>query len=362
MKLFEDMEKMGGSVHGAIQNMMNDIYQDDFDDDDLKAIIDELSLSDLLALDNAYSSGDEEAVKAIIDPDMQLEYSMGTGRQAASAAAERPAPAGAAGKAAAKKPGAQATTQTTRNYSGGVQNGVSTTNVDNENNPDEIVQDPEEIDEGESTNENKKYYAAVARQLGVKLGTKGQLTKYSEGNYSRTIKMTIGDKAVELFHTWKRDGSEGKPVTYLSIDNDDSIDLGRFAIWNGKPKDYAEDLAAEIEKDSRIEEGDGTEHDMSHYLALANFVDEYAYKNGIEYGSEDLGVNDTADEFSELGIDSEEAALEWLQSEVNRQETDREEYVEEEVIDEEVIDEDESVEETTVVEMVDWLQRRAGIE
>lgn len=206
MKLFEDMQETGGSIRDVIQTIVNDMFKEELDDDIIDEIVNNLSLSDMIALDTAYSDGNKEAVGDIIGP--VTEYNMGGGRQATSTAAERPAPGRRDAPAANKKPGTQNTTQTNRNYSGGVQNGVTTQNVDSEDDPEQVMQDPE------------------------------------------------------------------APVEESMTDFDDA-----------------------------------------HYQELANWIDEYAYENGIAYGHEDQSSYDVADEFAELGIDTKEEAIEWLKNE-----------------------------------------------
>ena len=116
MKLFEEMEKMGGDINDVIQKMINDMFHEELDDDDITDIVNRLSLSDLLALDDAYSMNDVDAVQDIIGPLPTMEYSMGG--YSASSASNRPA----ARTAAAPVPAAKkqtTTTQSTSSYSGG---------------------------------------------------------------------------------------------------------------------------------------------------------------------------------------------------------------------------------------------------
>jgi hypothetical protein len=142
MKLFEDMEAMGGTINDVVQKVILDMFGQEMDESEVERITAQLSLTDLLKLDTAYTKGNKEAVSAIIGPLPAMEYSMGPNRQVSSNASERPAPKSA-------KP-AQAGNQNdgggkpTGKYSGGVQNGVSTTNIDNEDDPEQMVTDPEE--------------------------------------------------------------------------------------------------------------------------------------------------------------------------------------------------------------------------
>ena len=68
MKLFENMEEMGGTIHSAIKQMINELLHDDIDDDQLEDIINTLSLSDVLELDTAYTNGDAETVRVALPP------------------------------------------------------------------------------------------------------------------------------------------------------------------------------------------------------------------------------------------------------------------------------------------------------
>lgn len=147
MKLFEDMQEMGGSINDVVQKIINDMFQEELDDDQVEEIVNKLGLSDMLELDTAYTNGDKEKVADILGPLPQFEYSMGTNRNPTSSAAERPAPRAGGGQQARKKPGTQNTVNTNRNYSGGVQNGVSTTNVDQDGNVDQEVSDEEQVEE-----------------------------------------------------------------------------------------------------------------------------------------------------------------------------------------------------------------------
>jgi hypothetical protein len=147
MKLFEDMREMGGTINDVIQQMINDVFNEEVDDDQIKEIVSNLSLSDILALDSAYTAGDHETIQDIIGPLPTMEYSMGGNHPTASAASARPAVQPAGGSAANKKPGGQNAGQSSSNYSGGVQNGVSTTNIDNEDDPEQMAQDEEPIEE-----------------------------------------------------------------------------------------------------------------------------------------------------------------------------------------------------------------------
>lgn len=142
MKLLEDMEDLGGSVHAAIHKMISDMFREDLDDEVIEEIVNNLGLSDLLALDRAYTEGDKETVRNIIGPLPQLEYSMG--RQATSQASNRPKPSRVEKPQAKNKEApAKDITQTNRNYNQGSANADTTKNVDSEDDPDQMMQDPE---------------------------------------------------------------------------------------------------------------------------------------------------------------------------------------------------------------------------
>jgi hypothetical protein len=142
MKLLEDIKELGDDIHAAIHAMIAEMFREDLDEDVIDEIVNNLGLTDLLALDRAYTEGDQEAVRKIIGPLPQLEYSMG--RQASSMASNRPKP-GRVEKPQAKDKEAPANdvTQTNRNYNQGAANAVTTQNIDDED-PDAVMQDPEE--------------------------------------------------------------------------------------------------------------------------------------------------------------------------------------------------------------------------
>jgi|SRR6056297_143904 len=169
MKLLEDIKDLGDDVHAAIHAMIVEMFREDLDEDVIDEIVSNLGLSDLLALDRAYTEGDQEAVRKIIGPLPQLEYSMG--RQASSMASNRPQP-GRVEKPQAKDKEAPAkdVTQTNRNYNQGAANAVTTQNIDDED-PDAVMQDPEEPVEETSKHDSvdialrnmaEKYQAAMA--------------------------------------------------------------------------------------------------------------------------------------------------------------------------------------------------------
>jgi hypothetical protein len=147
MKLFEDLEEMGGTIRDAVKKIISDVYQQEPKDDALDEIVNGLSLSDLLELDRAYTAQDAEKIKSVLGPMPQMEYSMGAGRQATSQASSRPLPRTAQGQQPTAKPGTQNTVQTNRSYSSGAQNAVTSKKVDvnnpaNPNDPNAQQLDP----------------------------------------------------------------------------------------------------------------------------------------------------------------------------------------------------------------------------
>lgn len=90
MKIFEDMAEFGGTIQDAIKQIIVNVFDTELDDDQVKEITNKLGLSDLLALDVAYTANDKAEIRKIIGPLPQLdEYSMGGGSQD-SQAANRP--------------------------------------------------------------------------------------------------------------------------------------------------------------------------------------------------------------------------------------------------------------------------------
>jgi hypothetical protein len=146
--------------------MVNDMFREELDDDVIEEIANNLSLSDLLALDKAYTIGDKETVRSIIGPLPQLEYSMGVGRQPASAASNRPAPRAPVGQQQKKEPGTQNTVQTNRNYNSGAQNAVTTQKIDTtakSNDPNAMQQDG---DEPIKEDAGMQYFAIIKNYAG----------------------------------------------------------------------------------------------------------------------------------------------------------------------------------------------------
>lgn len=164
MKLLESIEELEGSIDAAIQRMVAEIFGEDLDDDAIEEIVNNLSLSDLLELDRAYTEQDHEAIRDIIGPLPTMEYSMG--RQATSQASNRPAP-GRIEKpeTPAKDDAPKNTIQTNRNYNSGSQNAVTTQKVDqtDPNDPDAQMQDDKPIQETDNYSE----FYSVSHVLGL---------------------------------------------------------------------------------------------------------------------------------------------------------------------------------------------------
>jgi hypothetical protein len=148
MKLLENMKELGGTIHDAIQQMVNELFREELDDDEISEIVNKLSLSDILSLDAAYTAGNKEQVQDILGPISRIEeYNMGGGG-AVSSASTRPTTAGAAKKTAAAAP--KAAKEPASNYSGGNQNvapKVSNTTVNNMADDDELEEDMDDMDD-----------------------------------------------------------------------------------------------------------------------------------------------------------------------------------------------------------------------
>lgn len=273
MKLFEDMAEMGATINEIVQKIINDVYREELDDDQINEIVQGLSLSDMLELDRAYTDNDQEAIRSIIGPLPQMEYSMGSGRQATSAASSRPAPRTAGGQQASKKPGTQNTTQTNRNYSGGVQNGVSTTNVDNEDDPDQVVQDGEPIEE-DSAIDSPPHFSSLKVISDWKPAAKPQ----GSGQMTAIMQSTLTGDEYEL--NWLPEDPDwiswaevvfsrnGKPM-YGNSGNDSIEDFESILVQDEDEDDWDEEEDDEFEESyvgapdrSPARGGRSDEHDL----------------------------------------------------------------------------------------------------
>lgn len=140
MKLYESTKS--SSVREAIREMVAEIFHTEISDETLEALVAKLSISDFIALDNAWDQGDADTIKNIMQPEMQLEYSMGGRGDINSVAQSRSAPG--------KRPAPEKTQSTKRptgaanpNYSG---NGVKDDEADDIN-VNVSIDDEEELEE-----------------------------------------------------------------------------------------------------------------------------------------------------------------------------------------------------------------------
>ena len=107
------------------------------------------------------------------------------------------------------------------------------------------------------------YYQEVADHMGA------SLMNYKEMPGGRDI--TFGYKGQEVLvrQRWNKDGTEKKPVTTVVTDND-SADLGRYAVWNDS-RYYADDIKDVLSKmDEDVEEGYGSKKPLSQLGGYGN--------------------------------------------------------------------------------------------
>lgn len=157
MKLFEDLESLGGSIKDAVRKIITMVYKQDIEDDHLDEIVSGLSLHNLLELDRAYTTKDVNSIKDILGPMPQMEYSMGN--SVTSQAAKRPIPANIRNQNSGAKQDAAPAGQTPSKYSSGAQNAVTTSNVKvnvapNGNAPDDEQESDETDDQNNMTRES----------------------------------------------------------------------------------------------------------------------------------------------------------------------------------------------------------------
>tara|TARA_B100001057_G_C22859847_1_gene954050 strand:- start:870 stop:2792 length:1923 start_codon:yes stop_codon:yes gene_type:complete len=103
---------------------------------------------------------------------------------------------------------------------------------------------PESIKEMDNDDTEQWYYQEVADHMGA------SLMNYKEMPGGRDITFGYKGQEVLVSQRWNKDGTEKKPVTKIVTDND-SADLGRYAVWNDS-KFYADDL---IDTISQMDEG-----------------------------------------------------------------------------------------------------------
>ena len=161
MKLLESIEETGGSIQDAITTMVADMFQVELDEAQVLEIVSNISLSDLLALDKAYTDGDHDTAQNILGPLPQLEYSMGGG-SSSSAASNRPNPKTdyrAAGRGADASP----VQQKPNNYSTGAQ-GASRQPPEGANVVINVAdQDPEGLEDLEEARHRYRHIGALQR-------------------------------------------------------------------------------------------------------------------------------------------------------------------------------------------------------
>jgi len=105
-------------------------------------------------------------------------------------------------------------------------------------------------------------------------------------------------------------------------DSDTTMLKERFTlkVWNENMEDLLPSVQRALEGYTMTEDNIGPDHVPDFYWELANWVDEWAYENGVDYGDEHSSVDDTADTFGELGIDSKEAAMDWAKKQAQGRE------------------------------------------
>ena len=148
MKLFEDLPGKG-TIQDAIKNMVNKLFNVELDDDKVDKMSHNISLSDLLALDTAYSNDDVKSVQDILGPLPQLEYNMGASNQTTSAASSRPTPA-RRNATNVQQPNNNNSSSSNQKYSSGVQNGVTSVHLPKDDNDSNDNND----DDGSDTDKN----------------------------------------------------------------------------------------------------------------------------------------------------------------------------------------------------------------
>jgi HAMP domain-containing protein len=326
MKLLEDIKELGDDIHAAIHAMIAEMFREDLDEDVIDEIVSNLGLTDLLALDRAYTEGDQEAVRKIIGPLPQLEYSMG--RQASSMASNRPKP-GRVEKPQAKDKEAPANdvTQTNRNYNQGAANAVTTQNIDDED-PDAVMQDPQEPIEESVESWSKKEVVSKLRNASENyMGDESNEVRVAFGILADYVKRHM-DNPISMLDI--RDAFLGDLDGHPDLRFIDSRDVEKV-LQNPVPTKEAS-VGAPDYNPARGGYGDNTGEGES---ALRNLADKYqAIMAGMDDGDENEVLDMMQDVAARYGLDMDD-------------------YLENPY---------ESVEEeTNVVDMVEWLKRRAGI-
>jgi hypothetical protein len=107
------------------------------------------------------------------------------------------------------------------------------------------------------------YYQEVADHMGA------SLMNYKEMPGGRDITFGYKGQEVLVSQRWNKDGTEKKPVTKIVTDND-SADLGRYAVWNDS-RYYADDIKDVLSKmDDDVEEGYGSKKPLSQLGGYGN--------------------------------------------------------------------------------------------
>ena len=107
------------------------------------------------------------------------------------------------------------------------------------------------------------YYQEVADHMGA------SLMNYKEMPGGRDITFGYKGQEVLVSQRWNKDGTEKKPVTKIVTDND-SADLGRYAVWNDS-RYYADDIKDVLSKmDEDVEEGYGSKKPLSQLGGYGN--------------------------------------------------------------------------------------------
>lgn len=98
--------------------------------------------------------------------------------------------------------------------------------------------------------ENEIYWQMVGEFLQLMVGDDLKLLRFEKNEEGRRIDYVGGNNSINITHSWRRDGTSSKPVTFVNFDIDgagDVLRLGRFAIWSTGydtcgPHTYAEDI------------------------------------------------------------------------------------------------------------------------
>jgi hypothetical protein len=92
MNLFEAAKKNKTDIPTAISNLLKKYFSIETEPDDVRSSIKNMSLVDMIELDNAISSRDIDRIEGILKSDIKLEYTMPNRGQLISKASETPKP------------------------------------------------------------------------------------------------------------------------------------------------------------------------------------------------------------------------------------------------------------------------------